>query len=287
MIIWLASYPKSGNTWLRFFIISLLMGRKTNLNLNHLKAIGAYPEKSQFKGLLTNVLDLDQVAENWISSQNHINQQNDSLRFLKTHNIFGKFKNHPFTDGKNTLAAIHIVRDPRNVITSIKNHFNMANYKDAKKFLFKNGQVLTLSENEKEKFINRDKHSLPQIIGSWKTHYLSWKSMKKNYLLIKYENLIKKPEDEFTKVASFLGKLFKNNFRKEVIDDAIKLSSFDKLEKMEQEYGFIESATNQNGTKQKFFYLGAKNDWRKLLNKKLIEEINIEFENEMKELGYL
>ena len=287
MIIWLASYPKSGNTWLRFFIISLLMGRKTNLNLNHLKAIGAYPEKSQFKGLLTNVLDLDQVAENWISSQNHINQQNDSLRFLKTHNIFGKFKNHPFTDGKNTLASIHIVRDPRNVITSIKNHFNMAEYNNAKKFLFKKGQVLTLSEKEKEKFLNRDKHSLPQIIGSWKTHYLSWKSMKKNYLLIKYENLIKNPEDEFTKVANFLGRLFKHNFRKEVIDDAIKLSSFDKLEKMEQEHGFIESAANQDGTKQKFFYLGAKNDWRKLLNKKLIEEINIEFENEMKELGYL
>ena len=263
------------------------MGRKTNLNLNHLKAIGAYPEKSQFKGLLSNFLDLDQVAENWISSQNRINQQNDSLRFLKTHNIFGKFKNHPFTDGKNTLASIHIVRDPRNVITSIKNHFNMAEYNDAKKFLFKKGQVLTLSEKEKEKFINRDKHSLPQIIGSWKTHYLSWKSMKKNYLLIKYENLIKNPEDEFTKVANFLGKLFKNNFRKEVIDDAIKLSSFDKLEKMEQEHGFIESATNQNGTKQKFFYLGAKNNWRKMLNKKLIEEINIEFENEMKELGYL
>ena len=111
--------------------------------------------------------------------------------------------------------------------------------------------------------------------------------MKKNYLLIKYENLIKNPEDEFTKIANFLGKLFKNNFRKEVIDDAIKLSSFDKLEKMEQEHGFVESATNQDGTKQKFFYLGAKNNWRKMLNKKLIEEINIEFENEMKELGYL
>ena len=39
MIIWLASYPKSGNTWLRFYIISLLMGKKTDLNLNHLRAI--------------------------------------------------------------------------------------------------------------------------------------------------------------------------------------------------------------------------------------------------------
>ena len=42
MIIWLASYPKSGNTWLRFYIISLLMGKQTDLNLNHLKAIMNY-----------------------------------------------------------------------------------------------------------------------------------------------------------------------------------------------------------------------------------------------------
>jgi hypothetical protein len=286
MIIWLASYPKSGNTWLRFFIISLLMGKKTNLNLNHLKAIRAYPEKSQFKGLLSDVLDLDQVAKNWISSQNQINHD-DSLRLLKTHNIFGKYKNYPFTNNKNTLATIHIVRDPRNVVTSLKNHFNLGNYKDAKDFLFKKGQVLTLSEKEKEKFLSKEKHPLPQIIGSWKTHYLSWKSMKKNYLLVKYEDLIQNPEDEFNRVASFLGKLFKHNFSKEVIDYAIKLSSFDKLERMEKEHGFTESSVNQDGTKQKFFYLGPKNDWKEMLNEKLVEEISTEFENEMKELNYL
>ena len=91
MIIWLASYPKSGNTWLRFFIISLLMGKKTNLNLNHLKAIISYPDKSQFKGLISDFLDLEQVAKNWITSQDKINHDN-SLRLFKTHNIFGKFK---------------------------------------------------------------------------------------------------------------------------------------------------------------------------------------------------
>ena len=82
MIIWLSSYPKSGNTWLRFFIVSLLMGKKTNLNLNHLKAIMAYPEKSQFKGLLSDALDLDQVAKNWIKSQDIINSDKKS-RFFK------------------------------------------------------------------------------------------------------------------------------------------------------------------------------------------------------------
>ena len=286
MIIWLASYPKSGNTWLRFFIVSLLMGKKTNLNLNHLKAIMAYPEKSQFKGLLSDALDLDQVAKNWIKSQDIINSDKNS-RFFKTHNMFGKFKNYPFTNGQNTLASIHIVRDPRNVITSLKNHYNLASYEEAKKFLFFKNQILTLSEKEKEKYLTKDKHPLPQFIGSWKTHYLSWKNMKKNYMLVKYEDLIENAHTEFTKIANFLAKLFRSSFSEEVIDNAIKLSSFDKLEKMEQEHGFTESSTNQDGTKQKFFYLGPKNNWKELLSKKLVEEINNEFEKEMKELGYL
>ena len=63
--------------------------------------------------------------------------------------------------------------------------------------------------------------------------------------------------------------------------------SFDKLEKMEQEHGFTESSVNQDGTKQKFFYLGPKNNWKELLSKSLVEEINKEFETEMRELGYL
>ena len=49
MIIWLASYPKSGNTWIRYFIISLLVGNKDNMNLNHLKAIATFPTRYQFK----------------------------------------------------------------------------------------------------------------------------------------------------------------------------------------------------------------------------------------------
>ena len=69
MIIWLASYPKSGNTWLRFYIMSLLIGKKANLNLNHLKAILAYPHSTQFEGLVSNLFDLDEIAKNWIVSQ--------------------------------------------------------------------------------------------------------------------------------------------------------------------------------------------------------------------------
>ena len=87
--------------------------------------------------------------------------------------MFIKYKNYPFTDVKNTLATIHIVRDPRNVITSLKNHYSLQDYETAKKFLFYDNQILTPSEKEKEKYLNKEKHPLPQIVGSWRAHYLS------------------------------------------------------------------------------------------------------------------
>ena len=287
MIVWIASYPKSGNTWIRFFIISLLMGNKTKLNLNHLKAILAYPNVSQFENLISNFLDINEVAKNWISSQKKINFDNN-LRFLKTHNMLGKLNNYQFTDNSNTLGAIHIVRDPRNIITSLKNHWSLSTYEETKKFLFNDYQILTLSKQEKEKYEKyKTKYPLPQIIGSWKTHYLSWKKLNKNYLFVKYEDLIRNPEDEFSRIAYFIGKLTKINFSKNQINTAIELSSFEKLENMEKEYGFIESSINKEGKKNKFFYLGPKNDWQNFLDKELSSEIFIKFKNEMEELGYL
>ena len=286
MIIWLASYPKSGNTWLRFFIISLLMGKKVDLNLNHLKAIISYPDKIHFKGLLKNVLDIDEIAKNWINSQNRINSDK-TFRFFKTHNMFIKYKDCSFTDINNTLATIHIVRDPRNVITSLKNHYSLSNYEDAKKFLFYENQILTPSEKEKEKYLNKEKHPLPQIVGSWRTHYISWKNMKKNYFLVKYEDLVKNPLEEFTKVTNFISKVLKVKFSNEQIENAVKLSSFRNLQSMEKKYGFTESSINNEGVKNKFFYLGPSNDWNNILESNLVEEINKKYSTEMSELGYL
>ncbi len=287
MIIWLASYPKSGNTWLRFFIISLLMGDKTKLNLNHLKAIIDFPNKTQFEGLISEFLNLNEVAKNWIRAQEKINSDK-SLRFLKTHNMFGKYDKFSFTNLENTHGTIHIVRDPRNVITSLKNHWSLSTYNETKKLLFNEKQILTISKEERAKYEKfKTKHPLPQIIGSWGTHYISWKKMNKNYLLIKYEDLIKSPRSEFNKIGDFLSKLTKIKFNKEQIDNAIRLSSFKKLENMEKKYGFIESAINKRGGRNKFFYLGPKNKWQEKLSSEIRLSIEKKFENEMKELGYI
>ncbi len=287
MIIWLASYPKSGNTWLRFFIISLLAGDKDNINLSHLKAITSFPTKSQFEGLVKDFKSLVEVAKNWQIAQKKINFDK-KIKFLKTHNMLNRYKNSFFTDNENTLGTIYIARDPRNIITSLKNHFSYTEYDEAKKFLFNENQAIVLSNSQEKKIKNQDNFQLPQFVGSWQTHYKSWKNMKKNLLLIKYENLIKTPDLEFVKIAKFLEKMLKIRFTKKQIEKSIYLSSFDKLQKMEEKKGFIESTENKlTGQKNKFFYLGPKNDWRKILDKEIADEISSRFEPEMKELGYL
>ena len=286
MIIWLASYPKSGNTWLRFYIISLLMGKKTDLNLNHLKAIMNYPHSTHFNGLVSNLFDLNEISKNWITSQKKLNSDN-KLRFFKTHNMLGKYNGYPFTDAQNTLGTIYIVRDPRNVITSVKNHYSLSNYDEALKFVFKDDQILTLSDRQKALYLKSKIFPLTQFVGSWKTHYLSWKNMKKNYILVRYEDLYENSKNEFTKVADFIGGLLKVKFTQAQIENAINLSSFERLENMEKENGFTESTINNDGNRNKFFFLGPKNDWRKILDKSISSDIEKKFEKEMKELKYI
>ena len=111
--------------------------------------------------------------------------------------------------------------------------------------------------------------------------------MKKNYLLVKYEDLIKNPLEGFTEITNFISKVLKIKFSKDQIENAVELSSFSNLKKMEEKYGFTESSTNNEGKRNKFFYLGPKNDWREILESKYSEEISKKYEFEMRELGYL
>ena len=284
MIIWLSSYPKSGNTWLRFFLVSLFFSGK-KVNLNHLKKIINFPNRSHFTNLISNFDDISQVGKNWLNAQKILNEDK-KVKIFKTHNMLCRYKDNFFTDSKNTLATIHVIRDPRNVITSLKNHYNFKDLNISKNFLFNDKQIINLSETQKEKELSE--HPLPQIIGSWKSHYQSWKNMKKNRLLIKYEDLLSNSENEFFKIANFISKFTKTNFNKDQILYAIKSSSFENLKGMEKEHGFTESTYNsKTGKKNTFFNLGPNNNWEKILDKEIANEISSRFEPEMKELGYL
>ncbi len=284
MIIWLASYPKSGNTWVRSFLNSLLFNKNSEANLSEISKIDQYPKRSHFINLVNEIDNLEKLSSNWIESQRILNKDN-KIKFLKTHHALCKYQNSLFTNGEVSLGTIHIVRDPRNVISSILYHFSKKNYIEAKEFLFDENKALGKKFDLKDPNVNKN---IFTVISSWKNHFNSWKQFKKNYLLIKYEDLIQNPHKEFSKLAGYLSKLLNLKFEGSKINLAVRSNSFENLKKLEKENGFAEAINDkETGKKKQFFNLGPENDWNKLLDIKLKEEIEREFETEMRELGYI
>ncbi len=285
MIIWLASYPKSGNTWVRAFLTSLLF--KNNFSdLSKLQLIGQYPKRSHFKNLVTDFNNFENISKNWIKSQDEINRDN-KLKFLKTHHALCNLKGNFFTNYKNTIGSIYIVRDPRNVLISILNHFSKKNYDEAKDFLIDENRVIGFSQANKHKKHFSD-NEIATVISSWKTHYKSWKLLNKNFLLVKYEDLLIDPDYEFLRIFEYLKKFLKIENSKDLVKDAIKESSFKNLKNKEEKFGFSEAPVNpQTGEKKKFFNLGPSSSWKGIVDERIINEINKNFEIEMRELNYL
>jgi hypothetical protein len=125
------------------------------------------------------------------------------------------------------------------------------------------------------------------LASSWGNHYSSWKKFKKNNLLIKYENLINDPEKEFVKLCNFIESISNLKFEKKLILKTIENCNFNNIKKQEASNGFSEGTNDKANIKNEFFNLGPENDWKKLLNKEIKGEIEVLFENEMKEAGYL
>lgn len=280
MIIWLASYPKSGNTWVRSIISSLLFSKDGNVkDFRHLKNIDQYPTKKYFNGLVQNFDDGVEIQKNWISSQKIINKDK-KIKFFKTHHLYCKYGENAFTDAVNTLDVIHIVRDPRDLIHSLKHHWSLSDDDEAMNKLFDEQNATGIKiEDDKD-------YSFPVMISSWKNHYNSWKKIKKNYLLVKYEDLIDNPRIQIMLIIKYLQKFIKFEINDEKIQNIIKTTSFDNFKNLEKRGLFEESNLNQSGQFKTFFNQGPYKNWKQSLDQNISYKIENNFLDEMKELNY-
>ena len=292
MIIWLASYPKSGNTWLRN-IIGQFFEKDFNKDkvFERSKKIRVYPSKIDYlevdKIFNSKVFLHEQKKEilektvmNWSLSQAKINLNNDT-NYFKTHNMLCKInvndKLYPFTDIENSIGVIHIVRDPRNILTSLKNHFSFIDDQSVLRFMMNEDQTTGLDENK-----------VPQLISSWKNHYNSWKRFPKNNILFKYEDLLFDTKNQILRLADYINNFTKISISDYDIDKIIVNTSFENLKRLEAQGKFDESPINKKtGETKTFFKMGVKNDWKKLLNNDSRSLIEKKFKQEMIELGYL
>ena len=279
MIIWLASYPKSGNTWVRAFLSAYYYSNDGKFTFELLKKIKQFPSKEFFDRKL---LSVDEASQNWLIAQKKIKDRK-KICFLKTHNVNGAFKGNSFTSSEFTAGAIYITRDPRNVLTSMMNHYSL-NESDALKML--NSIYRNLKDENDE-----NNYASYSFISSWSNNYNSWKLSKNiNSLLIKYEDLENDKYKTFSKIVNFTNNIIKKerNIDENKFKLAIETTNFEVLQKKEEYEGFDEAVYSSKERKiKRFFNLGRKNNYKNLLKPETSKVIEGLFEKEMKELGYL
>ena len=283
MIIWIASYPKSGNTLVRAMLSSLLFSKDGNFNINDLQYMSNYPESYHFEGITNKLSRIDDIKKFWTISQDKINK-NNKINFLKTHHLRCGINNYTFTNSKNTLATIYIVRDPRDVIVSFSKHYNISLEK-AKEAMFDHQAMIQL---EKGKNPNMDSDlAIRTLLGSWSDHYNSWTKNNKNLLFLKYENLIKNKKIELLKIIKFINNYIKINVNESKIENCINSTAFENMKKQEENGLFNENSFYDDGKKIKFFNSGKEGNWKNVLSKEILLGIEKKFEREMKELEYI
>ncbi len=282
MIIWLSSYPKNGNTWLRS-LVSAYYYTKDGFFLsdNQLNFIPQFPVKKYFEGFNYNLTLPGDTSKYWIAAQDKINLDK-KIKFFKTHNAFVKLGQNNFTNKKNTLGSIYIVRDPRNVLNSMSRHFQI----DYEKAL----EVMQDQNNFTYDYKKKNDYSDYQFISSWEKNYQSWKN---NDLIpvkfIKYEDLLNETFFVFKEIITFIDKITNNKkgFSREKAKNAVSSTSFENLKKIEEQKGFNEAVVaRENKKKIPFFNLGPKNDWKKNYESKFLEKLNSIFEKNLNELKY-
>ena len=284
MIVWIASYPKSGNTLVRSMLAAYFFSENGVFNFDLLRNISQFPNNNLFEKLGIDPMDENETIKNYIKAQKELIVK-DSIQILKTHSSLFNIRNNLFTDLKNSLGAIYIVRDPRNVATSFANHLDIS-ISSSIDIMINRYHLGGIKGS-----INVADRTLVYL-GNWGFNFKSWKSFKEQnkYLLIKYEDLIENRELFFLKILKFLHKLQNKKFKvnNEKLKNVILSTSFENMKKLEERNGFTEAKKQKiTGQPIKFFNQGSKNNWKKNLDEKMRNKIENAFRNEMYELGYL
>ena len=281
MIIWLASYPKSGNTYVRAFLSAYYFSEDGQFEFSQISNIRQFPRKEFLNQNTESVLE---ASKQWVPSQRKI-IADKKIKFLKTHSCLGNYKGNTFTSNETTLGAIYIIRDPRNVFTSLKNHFSYDDEKALQMILDKKGVLMSKG------------YETFSYIGSWASNYLSWLNYKNfRRLFVRYEDLLENKYETFRDIIVFLNTLMNRSegVNKLKLQKAIETTNFDVLKNKEvkesfnsSDIGFKSWRSHHSENKNLFFNLGPENKWEKNLDKKIKEDIENNFNEEMKNLKYL
>tara|TARA_B100000700_G_C14822536_1_gene750692 strand:- start:119 stop:955 length:837 start_codon:yes stop_codon:yes gene_type:complete len=277
MIIWIASYPKSGNTFIRSFLSAYYYTNNGKFDFNLLKYIEQFPDRQFFEDFIT---DKEEASKLWVPMQKKLTSSNKA-KFLKTHSAYGSYNNNAFTTDEVTIGGVYMVRDPRNIVSSLMNHFSF-DEKEALEMLLDENRGIKSDDNNFATY---------SFLSTWANHVNSWSNIKNfRTMFIKYEDLENYSEKILLNLIKFINDLLKNNNGIDFVKfkRALETTQFDYLKERENTEGFSEAIFSKKDEKKiSFFNLGFRNNWKDNLKKSTIELIEKRFEKEMRRIGYI
>ena len=276
-IIWIASYPKSGNTWIRSIISNILFSNDYVFDFELLKNIIEFDLPKNYNFLLKKnnqdfyqLNKIEVISKYWIEAQKNYNLKKEK-KFFKTHSANIGYLGNPYTSKDLTKGVIYLIRDPRDVVISYSKHLNKKI--DEVIFLMEQTNAITYTA----------KGNYPVLLSRWDHHIKSWANLKVPKIVIKYENLLENTHDVIKQLIMFLNnrldydlKINETNLQK-----IIKNTSFNNLKSQETCHGFPEATNNSP-----FFRLGEKNQWQNNLSIKQQQRVYKLFKDTMDYFGY-
>jgi hypothetical protein len=274
--IWLASYPKSGNTWFRAFLGNLMSGTDIPVSINALHSTPIASSRMLFDdytGVSASDLSMEEIDILRPGLYREISKNSKALIFQKVHDAWKtNVKNEPVFPREITKAALYFIRDPRDVAVSFSFHSVTGFDK-----MIKNMADAAFSFCDKESMLH---NQLRQELATWSGHVESWvDNSGLPILVIRYEDMINNAFLSFQKATEFLGLKYTGaNIRK-----AIQNSDFNYLKQMEEVEGFGEKPLKMKS----FFREGKTGSYRNYLNEQQIFEIEDFHGKVMRRFGYL
>jgi len=275
-IIWLASYPKSGNTWFRVFLTNLRGEDDGPAQINRLNSMPIASARGIFDdeaGVEASDLTPDEIDRLRPEIYKQLTANADEKLFMKVHDAYTfNDKNIPLFPEKATAGAIYIIRNPLDVAVSFAHHSGW-DYDKA---------ILGMADEEFAFCVKPERlhNQLRQRLLSWSSHVKSWTEQAPfPVCVIRYEDMKQNSLETFEKAVQFSGLQYG---RKQILK-ALKLSSFEELQRQEKEDGFKEKSPNSD----MFFRKGEVGSWREALAEKQAQRIINDHRGVMRSFGYL
>lgn len=271
-IIWLASYPKSGNTWVRAFLASYIRDGEdlsmADLNTFAIGDMDRHPydvcfsaeQQRQFKAMGTGPERLDVHA--------HIADTVEANPLVKTHGNYRMPACDPAFNLSVTKSIVYVVRNPLDMVVSMSDHYGMT--------LDRAVEAIQSADFK----IGAHDATVEQYLGTWSSHAVNWfTGPTAPRMILRYEDMLRDPMRAFGELVGFL----KIGDDPAKLQRAVEKSSFSSLQKKEQEQGFAEKSPNS----ERFFRKGQSGGWRDILSDAQAKKIVAAHGAVMKKLGYI